>query len=70
MAKSPKKTDSRKKVNSNLNDRKLIEEQTAAFLKSGGKIMQIPTGTSGITSGSGTQANKKSTKETTQVKPS
>ena len=45
MAKAPKK-----KVASNLN-RRLIEEQTAAFLKSGGKITQIPTGTSGVTSG-------------------
>ncbi len=67
MAKSPKKTEaSRKKAKPNPNSRLLIEEQTAAFLKSGGKIMQIPTGTSGVTSGSGqTQANKKSPKETT-----
>ncbi len=37
-----------KKVASNLMNRRLIEEQTAAFLKSGGKITQIPTGTSGV----------------------
>ncbi|MCZ6501583.1 MAG: hypothetical protein O6945_03605 [Gammaproteobacteria bacterium] len=66
MAKSPKKPEaSRKKVSSNLNSRMLIEEQTAAFLKSGGKILQIPTGTSGVTSGSGqSQAEKKSPKAT------
>jgi len=48
MAKSPSRSESaKKKINSSLNDRKLIEEQTAVFLKSGGKITQIPTGTSG-----------------------
>ncbi|MCH7743824.1 MAG: hypothetical protein IIB71_14310 [Proteobacteria bacterium] len=66
MAKSPKKADARKKANANSTNRASIEAQTAAFLKSGGKIMQIPTGTSGVTSGSGpSQANKKSPKATT-----
>ena len=66
MAKSPKKADAKKKTASNANDRALIEKQTAEFIKAGGKITQIPTGTSGVSSGSGpSQANKKSPKATT-----
>jgi len=66
MAKSPKKAVAKNKTNSSANDRMLIEAQTAAFLKSGGKIMQIPTGTSGVNSGTGpSQTNKKTPKAAT-----
>lgn len=48
MARSEKRVAAKQRVNASVTHLS-IEEQTAAFLKSGGKIQQIPTGVSGQT---------------------
>ncbi len=51
MAKSERKSSSKKQVATTSSP--TIEEQTAAFLKSGGKIDMIPSGVSGQTNMAG-----------------
>jgi hypothetical protein len=53
MATKPKTTSGKKKSAASTGTSQSIEEQTAAFLESGGEINQINTGVSGIESMSG-----------------
>ena len=60
----------KKSANKGISSDLTIEQQTAAFLESGGKIQQIPSGVSGQTNLSGpkhiTLGNKNNEARTTQ----